>query len=211
MARPDRNSKILKILKKAYPQADCALVHENPFQLLVSTILSAQCTDKRVNLVTKTLYRKYSTPGDFASADLADLEREIRSTGFFRQKSRWIKAAREMLVREFEGKVPKRMEDLLKLPGVARKTANVVLGTAYGVSAGVVVDTHVKRIAKKLGLTRQTDPVKVEADLVRMLPRKDWIWFSHAVITHGRALCKAVKPLCPKCPLNRVCPSAELS
>ena len=210
MPRPNPHPKIIQILKKTYPRADCALVHGNPLQLLVSTILSAQCTDKRVNLVTKTLYQKYRSAENFASADLTELESEIRSTGFFRQKARWIKAACGKLVRDFGGRVPKTMEDLLKLPGVARKTANVVLGTAYGVSAGVVVDTHVKRIAKRLGFTRQTDPVKVEQDLMKVVPRKDWIWFSHAIISHGREICKAPRPLCAKCPLSHLCPSSEV-
>ena len=155
----ERAGKILKILKKTYPQAHCALVHSNPFQLLVSTILSAQCTDKRVNEVAKTLFKKYGTAEDFASADVLQLEKEIRSTGFFRQKSRWIREASKKIVKGFGGKVPRSMEELLTLPGVARKTANVVLGTAFGIPSGVVVDTHVKRIAKRLSLTKNDNPV----------------------------------------------------
>lgn len=209
MSKENRAAAILKILKKAYPGANCALSHETPVQLMVSTILSAQCTDKRVNEVTKTLYKRYQTAEDFVGADLPELEREIHSTGFFRQKARWIKSACRKLLVNFGGRVPKTMEELLTLPGVARKTANVVLGTAFGISSGIVVDTHVKRIAKKLGLTRQADPVKVEQDLIKILPKKDWIWFSHAIITHGRAVCKAVSPLCSKCPLNKICPSSE--
>ena len=201
---------ILEILKKSYPDAECALSHDNPLQLMVSTILSAQCTDKRVNMVTPALFSKYRTASDFARARQQDLEKLIRSTGFFRQKARWVRSAGEKLVKDFGGKVPDTMEQLLTLPGVARKTANVVLGTALGKAEGIVVDTHVKRIAKKLGLTRQTDPVKVERDLVKVIPRKDWIWFSHALITHGRQICKAQRPLCVKCPLVNLCPSREI-
>ncbi|OGR88084.1 MAG: endonuclease III [Elusimicrobia bacterium RIFCSPLOWO2_01_FULL_60_11] len=201
---------ILKLLKRAYPGANCALSHKNPLQLMVSTILSAQCTDKRVNMVTPALFARYKTARDFARAKPPELEKLVRSTGFFRQKARWIKAAGAKLEQDFGGQVPRTMEALLTLPGVARKTANVVLGTAFGMAEGIVVDTHVKRIAKKLGLTRQTDPVKVEQDLVKVVPRKDWIWFSHALITHGRQVCKAGRPLCPKCPLISVCPSREV-
>ena len=204
-----RSKKILKILKKTYPNANCALVHQNPLQLLVSTILSAQCTDKRVNEVTKTLFKKYRTAEDFASAKPLELEKEIRSTGFFRQKSRWIQAAAKKIVTEFDGRVPRSMEELLTLPVVARKTANVVLGTAYKIASGIVVDTHVKRLAKRLGLTENQDPVKVEQDLIQIVPHQDWIWFSHALITHGRQLCKALTPLCEKCPLSSVCPSSK--
>ena len=161
-------------------------------------------------MVTPALFDRYKTAGDFARAKPPELEKLIRTTGFFRQKARWIKAAGEKLVKDFGGQVPRTMEDLLKLPGVARKTANVVLGTAFGIAEGVVVDTHVKRIARKLGLTRQTDPVKVEQDLVKIVPKGDWIWFSHALITHGRQICKAVHPLCVKCPLVQICPSREI-
>ena len=204
------NFKVLDILKKTYPKADCALAHDTPLQLMVSTILSAQCTDKRVNMVTPALFARYKTARDFALARPSELEKLIRSTGFFRQKARWIKASGEKLVKDFGGQVPGTMEDLLKLPGVARKTANVVLGTAFGRAEGIVVDTHVKRITKKLGLTRQTDPVKVEADLVKVVPKGDWIWFSHAIITHGRQVCKAIHPLCAKCPLVQLCPAREV-
>ena len=205
-----RAKSILRILKKTYPEADCALVHGNPFELLVSTILSAQCTDKRVNMVTPGLFKKYKSARDFAQARLPELESEIRTTGFFRQKARWIKAAADKLVTNFGGRVPRAMVDLLTLPGVARKTVNVVLGTAYQISEGIVVDTHVGRIARRLRLSRESDPVKVERDLVRAVPRKDWIWFSHALITHGRQVCKALRPLCAGCPLVQVCPSREV-
>ncbi|OGR96177.1 MAG: endonuclease III [Elusimicrobia bacterium RIFCSPLOWO2_01_FULL_64_13] len=209
MTQDVRAKKALSILKKAYPQADCALSHKNPVQLLVATILSAQCTDKRVNMVTPSLFRKYRSAKGFADAVPGELEREIRSTGFFRQKARWIRAAAAKLVSDWGGGVPRTMEDLLELPGVARKTANVVLGTGFGISSGIVVDTHVKRVAKRLGLTRRTDPVKVEEDLVKVVPKKDWIWFSHAVITHGRLLCSALNPKCFKCPMNSFCPASE--
>lgn len=207
----NKSQDILKILKKTYPKADCALHHQNPLQLMVSTILSAQCTDKRVNQVTPALFAKYKSAQDFSRAKSPELEKIIRSTGFFRQKARWIKAAGQKLVRDFGSQVPRKMEDLVTIPGVARKTANVVLGTAYRIAEGIVVDTHVKRIAKRLGLSRQTDPVKVEQDLVQVIPRKNWIWFSHALITHGRQICKAIHPLCSQCPLVQICPSREVS
>ncbi len=205
----EQSKKIIKILKKNYPDVDCALVHESPFQLMVATILSAQCTDKRVNEVTKTLFKKYKTPKDFASAKPSELEQQIRSTGFFHQKTRWIQAASSKILNEFKGQVPRTMEELLTLPGVARKTANVVLGTAFKTASGIVVDTHVKRLAKRMGLTKNTDPVKVEQDLVRIISQQDWIWFSHALITHGRQICKAINPACETCPINSLCPSAK--
>jgi endonuclease-3 len=177
---------------------------------LIATILSAQCTDKRVNEVTQTLFKKYKTAQDFANADLSDLERQVRSTGFFRQKAKSIQKSCQIILEKFQGQVPKTMEELLSLRGVARKTANVVLGTAYQIVSGIVVDTHVKRIANRLGFTKQKDPVKIEQDLMKVVPKNDWIWFSHAVITHGRALCKAGTPLCVQCPLNQVCPSSEV-
>jgi endonuclease-3 len=206
MATKTRAAEILKILHRVYPDADCALDHDNPVQLLVATILSAQCTDKRVNLVTKELFRKYKTAQDFAQADLLDLENIIKSTGFFRQKAKFIRETGRLLQEKHGGKIPRTMKELTALQGVARKTANVVLGTAFGIAEGIVVDTHVKRLAKRLGLTRQTDPVKVEKDLVKIVPQKDWIWFSHALITHGRGPCKALSPRCGECPLSRVCP-----
>lgn len=206
----DRTKKILKILKKTYPNAGCALNFENPLQLLIATILSAQCTDVRVNLVTKTLFKKYKNAQDFAKADLLKLENEIRSTGFFRQKAKWIQSACKSILEKFSGKVPHTMDELLTLPGVARKTANVVLGTAFKIASGIVVDTHVKRLATRLHLSQQKDPVKIEEDLMKSIPQKEWIWFSHALIAHGRKLCKAIHPLCLQCPLKSLCPSSEI-
>ncbi len=205
----DQAKTALKILKRTYPDANCALAHESPLQLLVSTILSAQCTDKRVNMVTPALFKKYRTAEDFAGAKLPELENLVRSTGFFRQKARWIQGTGAVLISKFSGEVPRTMDELLTLPGVARKTANVVLGSGFNIPAGIVVDTHVKRISKLLGFTRHTDPVKVEQDLVKIVPKKDWIWFSHALITHGRQVCKALTPLCEKCPLKAACPSSR--
>ena len=200
---------ILKILKEAYPEADCALVHDNPLQLLLATILSAQCTDKRVNIVTRDLFKKYKSARDFARAGLPDIENVIRSTGFYKQKAKSIKETCRILEERHGGKVPRTMEELTALRGVARKTANVVLGTAYGIAAGVVVDTHVMRLSKRLGLTKHDDPVKIERDLMKAVPQGDWIWFSHALISHGRQICKAPNPQCQVCPLNRVCPSSR--
>ena len=199
---------ILKILKSNYPEADCALNYSNPLQLLISTILSAQCTDKRVNQVTKTLFKKYKSIKDFSNLDRTILEKEIRSTGFFRQKAKWIQESCKKIEQDFHGQVPKTMELLTSLPGVARKTANVVMGTAFNIASGIVVDTHVKRISKRLGLTKKQDPVKIEEDLMKIIPQENWIWFSHALITHGRALCKAIRPLCSQCHLNNICPSS---
>lgn len=203
-----KRKEILKILKSNYPEANCALNYSNPLQLLISTILSAQCTDKRVNEVTKTLFKKYKSAEDFVTVKRSVLENVIRSTGFFRQKARWIQESSKSILEKFNGQVPKTMEELTALSGVARKTANVVLGTAFKIVSGIVVDTHVKRISKRLGFTEKSDPVKVEKDLMKIIPRQDWIWFSHALITHGRSLCKAIHPICLKCPLNKVCPSA---
>jgi len=188
-----------------YPAATCALHHSNPWELLVATILSAQCTDKRVNEVTPGLFRKYPTPEDFAAVKQEVLANDIRSTGFFNNKARSITGAAKMLVQKFGGKVPETMEEILTLPGVARKTGNVVLGTAYGISSGVVVDTHVQRIAARLDLTKNIDPVRIEQDLMKIIPREKWIIFSHQVILHGRALCVARKPKCAECELNPVC------
>lgn len=204
-----RIPQILQVLKKTYPDVECALDHETPLQLLVATILSAQCTDKRVNIVTKTLFQKYKTARDFANSSIRDLEAAIKSTGFFRQKAKWIRQTCAIIDERYGGNVPRDFEKLTQLPGVARKTANVVMGTAFKVASGVVVDTHVKRISKKLGFTRHEDPVKVEQDLIGILPQKDWIWFSHAIITHGRQICKAVNPQCFRCPLNSLCPASE--
>ncbi len=211
MPKPKANlSKALQILKKNYPDVECALAHETPLQLLVATVLSAQCTDKRVNMVTPALFARFKTARDFANAPIKELETLIKSTGFFRQKARWIQGACKIIDQKYGGEVPQNFDQLTQLPGLGRKTANVVMGTAFKVASGVVVDTHVKRIAKKLGFTRQTDPVKVEADLIKVLRRPDWIWFSHAMITHGRQICKAINPQCPECPLVAVCPAREI-
>ena len=198
-------SGILAGLKKAYPEAECALRHADPLQLLIATILSAQCTDKRVNLVTPELFRKYPSAEAFARASLPTLERMIHSTGFFRNKAKNIREACRHLVRHHNGQVPRSMEELLRLAGVARKTANVVLGTAYGVASGVVVDTHVFRISRRLGLTRARTPEKVEQDLMAAIPAGEWINFSHRLIHHGRRICSARNPQCSLCPLEPHC------
>ena len=204
-----RVKKILARLDKAYPAAECALTHENPLQLLVSTILSAQCTDERVNRVTRTLFQKYRTAKDFAAADPRELEQEIRPTGFFRNKTKSIIGAAKLLVGKFHGQVPHTMEELLELPGVARKTANVVLGTAFGVASGVVVDTHVDRLSQRLDLTKEKDPKKIEQDLMKIIPKEKWILFSHQLIWHGRLVCQARRPRCPDCPLEDLCYSKD--
>jgi endonuclease-3 len=204
-------SGILAGLKKAYPGAECALRHATPLQLLISTILSAQCTDKRVNLVTPELFRKYPSAEAFARASLKTLERMIHSTGFFRNKAKNIKETCRRLVRDHNGKVPRSMDELLKLPGVARKTANVVLGTAYGVAAGVVVDTHVFRISRRLGLTTAKTPEKVEQDLMDLVPSREWINFSHRLIHHGRRVCNARNPQCSLCALEPHCQKVGVS
>ena len=208
MTKNPSPTEILKILKRTYPNAHCALNFSNPLQLLVATILSAQCTDKRVNQVTKTLFQKYKTAQDFSSVSKEKLEQEIHSAGFFRQKAKWIRETTKTIVEKYGGFVPKSMEELLQLQGVARKTANVVLGTAYGICSGIVVDTHVKRLSQRLRITKNNDPVKIEQDLIKVIPKKDWIYFSHALISHGRSLCKAISPLCAPCPLNHICPSS---
>lgn len=200
---------LLTRLQKAYPDARCALNFSNPLELLIATILSAQCTDERVNQVTATLFKKYRTAADYAQAPLAELERDIHSTGFYRNKAKSIKAATQRIVEEFGGQVPRTMDELLTLPGVARKTANVVLGTAFGIPTGVVVDTHVARLAQRLGLTRQNDRDKIEQDLMQILPQDKWIDFAHRLIEHGRRVCKARKPLCAECVLADICPSRE--
>jgi endonuclease-3 len=200
---------ILRGLYARFPDADCALEHRDPLQLLVATILSAQCTDARVNMVTKQLFAKYHTARDYADADPAVFEQEIRSTGFYRNKTKSVLGMARALVERHGGQVPDTMEALVPLPGVGRKTANVILGTAFGKNEGVVVDTHVGRISKRLGLTKQTDPVKVEQDLMKLLPRGDWTRFSHTVIQHGRQICDARKPKCEICPVASLCPSNE--
>ena len=199
-------AKVVRRLRADYPEAPCALVHRTPFQLLVATILSAQCTDERVNQVTASLFRKYSTPAHFAAAPLRDIEKAIQSTGFFRNKAKNIKACSKALMHDFQGKVPRTMDDLVGLAGVGRKTANVVLGTAFGLATGVVVDTHVGRLSRRLGLTEQKDPVKVEQDLMRLLPKKEWIDFSHRMIHHGRSVCMARRPACDRCSMKKFCP-----
>ncbi len=199
-----RVNKILKTLRKTYPDVKTALRHRSTLQLLVATILSAQCTDKRVNEVTTTLFEKLRTAQDFARVRLEDLEEMVRPTGFYRNKAKSIKACCNVLLEKHQGKVPKNMDDLIQLPGIGRKTANVVLGSAFGVP-GIVVDTHVKRVSKRLGLTEKTDPVKIEFDLMGLIPKKDWIAFSHEMVWHGRALCTARKPKCPACPLRELC------
>jgi endonuclease-3 len=202
---PQRVSAILQKLDEAYPNVTCALEHHTPFQLLISTILSAQCTDERVNQVTKTLFVKYRAPNDFAYANPAELEQDIRPTGFFRNKTKSIIGAGKKIVEEFGGEVPRTMDELLTLPGVARKTANVVLGTAFGIAVGVVVDTHVIRLSNRLDLTRNTDPKKIEQDLMQVIPPEKWVLFSHQLIWHGRKVCQARKPRCAECNLERLC------
>jgi endonuclease-3 len=199
-----RITKITGILRRTYPDVKTALRHKNPVQLLVATILSAQCTDEQVNRVTPTLFKKLPTAKDFAEVSLSDLEGMIRSTGFYRNKAKSIKACCTALVERHGGKVPDNIEDLVKLPGIGRKTANVILGSAFGIP-GIVIDTHVKRVSQRIGLTRESDPVKIEFDLMALIPKKDWIAFSHQMIWHGRALCKARKPKCPECPLLDLC------
>jgi endonuclease-3 len=203
--RKERIAAILVKLDEMYPEATCALHHKNAWQLLVATILSAQCTDERVNEVTPGLFEKYPTVADLAHATQPELANDIRSTGFFNNKSKSLIGAARTILSEFGGKVPKTMEELLKVPGAARKTANVVLGTAYGVASGVVVDTHVQRIAQRLDLTKNSDPPKIEQDLMKAIPREKWILFSHQVIHHGRALCVARKPHCAECGLYSRC------
>jgi len=203
-----RVKKIWSILKKKYPDAKIALRFVNPLELLVSTILSAQCTDVRVNMVTKDLFRKYKSAGDWAKADLKQIESEIRSTGFFRNKALNIKKACTKITEQYGGKVPGTMDELLTLPGVGRKTANCVLGDAFGIP-GITCDTHVIRLSRRLGLSENSDPVKLEFDLAEIVPKNNWTAFSHLIITHGRNVCMARKPNCPDCPIAKYCPSAN--
>ena len=202
-----RTAEIIKRLKKAYPDAHCALEHSNPFELLIATILSAQCTDARVNMVTPNLFRKYRGPQDFVDVSQAELEKDIHSTGFFRNKAKNIKAASQRLIEIYGGEMPRTMDEILTLGGVARKTANVVLGNAFGIASGVVVDTHVSRLSQRLGLTKQKTPQKIEKDLEKLVPKNDWIMFPHWIIFHGRQVCQARKPKCPECVLADFCPS----
>jgi endonuclease-3 len=199
---------ILDVLRTTYPDAHCELDHKGAFQLLIATILSAQCTDVRVNMVTPALFKKYPDAKTLAAAKQEDVEDVIRSTGFFRNKAKNLIAAAQAIVRKHNSDVPKDLEPLTHLPGVGRKTANVVLGNAYGIEAGVVVDTHVARLSKRLGLTKHTDPVKIEKDLMKVIPRDAWTLWSHLLIWHGRRRCSARKPDCPNCELRTLCPSA---
>jgi endonuclease-3 len=206
---PKRVATILAKLDEAYPNALCELKHANPFQLLVSTILSAQCTDVRVNQVTETLYKKYPNPEAFAHANARELELEIRPTGFFRNKTKSVMGASKVIIEKFGGQVPRTMEEILTLPGVARKTANVVLGTAFGIASGIVVDTHVQRLSNRLDLSRNEDPKKIEHDLMRVIPQDKWIQFSHQLIWHGRRVCAARKPKCVECNMEKLCYSKD--
>lgn len=203
----ERLLQILSILKETYPEAKIALKFHNPMELLVATILSAQCTDERVNQVTASLFKKYRSVEDFAKAPLEELAEDIRPTGFYQQKARYIKEAAQKILHDFGGQVPKNMDDLLKLPGVARKTANIVLTNAYGVVEGIPVDTHVRRLAQRLGFTSQKDPNKIERDLMAIVPQEDWGQISYVLQEHGRTICKARKPLCHRCPVAHLCPS----
>jgi endonuclease III len=203
-----RAREILARLRRDYPDATCSLTHESPFQLLVATILSAQCTDERVNLVTPTLFARFPDAVAMAAAECSEVEQLIQSTGFYRNKAKHIQGTAHRIVTEFKGQVPNDMAALLTLPGVARKTANVVLANAFGINSGVTVDTHVKRLSYRLGLTRHTDPGKVEQDLMKLLPQVDWEIFSISIIYHGRAVCQARKPACDRCSLNDLCPTA---
>ncbi len=207
--RRERPGKILEALDQLFPAATCALHHRDAWQLLVATILSAQCTDKRVNEVTPGLFRKYPTIQDFAAVSQEELARDIRSTGFFNNKAKSVIGAARKILADFAGNVPRTMEEILTIPGVARKTANVVLGTAYGVVSGIVVDTHVQRIAQRLDLTKESDPVKIERDLMNCIPRERWILFAHQMILHGRDLCAARKPRCADCPMDPICYSKD--
>jgi endonuclease-3 len=208
---PDRAKKsaaarIARLLQAAYPDAACSLDFRSPLELLVATILSAQCTDRRVNQVTKSLFQKYRTAADYARVAQDELERDIQSTGFFRNKAKSIQGCCRVLMERHDGQVPREMEALVELPGVGRKTANVVLGTAYGLATGVVVDTHVARLARRLGLSAEKNPEKIERDLMALFPKTEWIALSHRLIQHGRLVCTARKPRCPECPLEKECP-----
>ncbi|HLO01250.1 MAG TPA: endonuclease III [Pyrinomonadaceae bacterium] len=205
-----RVRKIIRALKRAYPDAKCSLNHSNPFELLIATILSAQCTDARVNIVTQDLFRKYRRPEDYLKVPAKELQRDIRTTGFFRNKTTSIQGTARVLQEKYRGEVPHTMEQLLELPGVARKTANVVLGNAFGVSAGVVVDTHVSRLSHRLELSGEKTAEKIEQDLIAIVPKKDWVILPHLLIAHGRAICKARNPLCAECVIEKFCPSSYL-
>lgn len=206
-----RIKEIILILHKTYPKSRTALTFRNPLQILVATILSAQCTDERINQITPMLFQKYKSAEEFARADQGELEEEIRSTGFFRNKAKNIIGASTQIVEEFSGKVPDNMADLITLPGVARKTANIVLSSGYQKSEGIAVDTHVKRLSGRLGLSREKNPNKIEQDLLHIVPREDWIGFNYILVNHGRQVCQARKPQCFECPLNHLCPFFESS
>ena len=210
-ATPEKKRRVRRViatLKKEYPDARCSLDHTSPLELLIATILSAQCTDERVNIVTADLFRKYRTWQDYAAAPASELERDIHSTGFFRNKAKSIQGACRMIGERYGGRVPDSMDELLELPGVARKTANVVLGNAFGIASGVVVDTHVARLSERLDLSAEKQPERIERDLAVFVPRSDWIIFPHLLIAHGRKVCKARAPLCGECALVKLCPSA---
>lgn len=208
--KKERTAEIIKRLKKAYPDAHCALNHTNAFELLIATILSAQCTDRQVNIVTADLFRKFRKPQDYVDVSQEELEKDIRSIGFYRSKAKNIQAASETINKNFGGKVPDKMEELLTLNGVGRKTANVVLGNAFGIASGIVVDTHVERLSQRLELTKNKTPDKIEQDLEKLVPKNDWVMFSHWLIFHGRQICQARKPKCTECVLGDICPSYKL-
>jgi endonuclease-3 len=205
-----RTRDIIRRLKRTYPGAKCSLNHSNAFELLIATILSAQCTDERVNIVTADLFRKYTKPEDYLRVSPRELEKDIQSTGFFRNKTKSIQGTSKTLIAEYGGEVPHTMDELLELPGVARKTANVVLGNAFGIKAGVVVDTHVSRLSHRLNFSQQKTAEKIEQDLIEIVPRKDWVFFPHLMIYHGRKICKARAPLCDECQIEKQCPSSFL-
>ncbi len=205
----ERVKDIIRILHKRYPRSRTALSHNNPFRLLVATILSAQCTDERVNKITPSLFKKYKTIADFAKARQSILEQDIRSTGFYKNKAKNIIATSKKLVEEFNGRVPDTMDELVTLPGVARKTANIVLSSSFRKAEGIAVDTHVKRLSERLGLSKEKDPEKIEKDLMGIVPRKDWIDFNYLLVDHGRATCIARKPLCPGCVIKKMCPAVK--
>jgi endonuclease III len=206
--RKKRAAKIATILGKRYPDAHCTLSFKTPLELLIATILAAQSTDKGVNLITPALFAKYKTAEDWALVPQEVLEPQIKSTGFYRNKSKAVRGAARLIVEKFGGQVPQTMEELLTLPGVARKTANVVLGNAFGKNEGIAVDTHAIRVSGRLGLTKHTDPVKIEKDLMEIVPRKNWTHFAHLLVFHGRNICRAARPNCAECPVNKLCPSA---
>lgn len=203
-----RAVKTIRLLEKEHSDAEIALTFKNPLELLISTILSAQCTDKRVNIVTKTLFKKYKTLEDYAKADIKELEQDIKSTGFYHNKARHIKKCCQMLIEKFDSQVPRTMEELLELPGVARKTANIVLSNVFGIVEGIAVDTHVRRLSERLGLTQNKNQDKIEQDLMKIVPKEMWMRFSDLLVFHGRRICMAKKPKCGECVLNKICPSA---